>query len=245
MKLERVRIVRFLKTLPFYGALRYLYFWFDDNLFLIRLLALPRHYFTIKVLCWTRPVKLRIGEPRCFEGWKSVSYTLFTPYFFDLQSKSIPASVTDYIILDNVLEHIKSVCLLHSIRNIYKMLRAGGYARIIVPNAKSICLSYLNELEDLSVHRLFALQYNIDFKGRVDILKLSFHAFGHNNGSIVDFQSLNEMLDDAGFDCIREVKLGHSDVEAFDAQDNRSDEYNRKFSLVIECRKPTITSPCN
>ena len=221
-----------------YGSLRNTYYQINDCPWLIRLASRPRHLITALILSLIRPTHLLLGEPRTKPGWFSCSYTFFSPYLFDLTVPISPSSFCNYIVLDNVLEHIPRSKLPIALRTISRMLKPGGVVRIIVPSANAIASYYLSQNHS-SDHLIsdFATNYGLDYCYRVDVMKLAFHDFGHGSGSIIDIDMLRDLLSQAGLRSVNQTPLGAPRNLVFSGLDNRSSWFDQEFSLCVEAVK--------
>jgi predicted SAM-dependent methyltransferase len=198
-----------------------------------------RHFITCIYLAYSSQSKIRIGESKKIAGWVSTNYQVFALYFLDATRKFYLVKNLQYIVADNVIEHLNLDQGQTMLENMFRSLRKGGKIRLATPDLMSISSVYLkrNELmlndykEDLKNH-------NLQIKYFPDLLRTTYNAFGHHKGYIYDFETLRIILVEIGF---REVKLfrpGLSDDCNLISLEYRCSTSDLWSQMCIEAIKP-------
>ena len=158
------------------------------------------------------------------DGWK----TSATDFEYDLR-ESIPLSNSSvsYIFTEHVLEHITIEEGRMVLKEFHRILNKDGIARIVVPDLELCCNAFLSK--DVNWFE------KVDDKFETAGMGFNSIFYNHSHRYIYDFESLNQLLLDAGFKTIKKQKYN----ESFDKEllvDN-SDESRKLVSLYVEAIK--------
>lgn len=113
------------------------------------------------------------------------------------------------------------------LKEFYRILEKDGVARIVVPDLELCCNAFLSKDTDW-----FA---NVDDKFETAGMGFNSIFYNHSHRYIYDFESLNQLLLDAGFKTIKKQKYN----ESFDKEllIDKSLESKRLVSLYVEAVK--------
>lgn len=158
------------------------------------------------------------------DGWKTPA----TDFEYDLR-ESIPLSdnSVSHIFTEHVLEHITLEEGKMVLKEFHRILNKDGIARIVVPDLELCCDAFLSR----DVNWFAKVDDSFETAG------MGFNSifYNHSHRYIYDFESLNQLLLDAGFKTIKKQKFN----ESFDKElliDN-TDESRRLVSLYVEAVK--------
>ncbi|MEJ8572826.1 class I SAM-dependent methyltransferase [Microbaculum marinum] len=181
-----------------------------------------------------RPTFLNLGSgPRGLEegNWVNIDgYRDHNVHFCIDFSRRLPfADATfDGIFCEHVVEHFSLEQGRELLREIHRILRPGGWARIIVPDGAVVMRAYFDDPERLIAHRgqrdRTAMQVVNDyFRQRYE------HQF------LYDWETMERMLSEAGFDRVCRCSFGEGRGPAALRIDDRKYAWE---SLYAEARTP-------
>ncbi len=190
-----------------------------------------------------QPFQLRLGESRKFEGWVSTNYQVFCRHLLDATKPFAVRPGANYIVIDNVIEHLplsKGVLMLE---NIYDCLNPGGILRLATPDLCAIASMYLkpNYVEIENFKNDFK-PHGIDIRYPADLLKATFNHFGHQTGYVYDLNILTSILVNLGYVNIKKYLPGESDIPALENIEHRVGLSDRWGQLCIQAMKPQLLS---
>jgi predicted SAM-dependent methyltransferase len=198
-----------------------------------------RHFITCIYLACSSQSKIRIGESKKIAGWVSTNYQVFAIYFLDATRNLYFVKDLQYIVADNVIEHLSLDQGQSMLENMFKSLRKGGKIRIATPDLRSISSVYLKRNESmLSDYKKNLQNHNLKIEYFPDLLRTTYNAFGHHKGYIYDFETLEIILVKIGF---REVELfrpGLSNDFNLSSLENRCSTSDLWSQMCIEAIKP-------
>ncbi len=158
------------------------------------------------------------------DGWK----TSATDFEYDLR-KPIPLSdnSVSHIFTEHVLEHVTIEEGKLVLKEFFRILKKDGIARIVVPDLELCCNAFLSKDTNW-----FA---KVDNKFETAGMGFNSIFYNHSHRYIYDFESLNQLLLEAGFKTIKKQKYN----ESFDEEllNDNSSESRRLVSLYIEAVK--------
>ena len=156
-----------------------------------------------------------------------------------MTNQKLPNECIDYIIADNVIEHLTKHDGEIALRQCFNLLKPSGKLRIATPNAREICLAYLNNDEiKLSEFRSVMTNHNLEANHFLDLIHNSFQEFGHEFGYPYDFEYLRFLLEKIGFQNIYMFETGCSFDANFLGVESRSSKTELWSQLCVEARKP-------
>jgi predicted SAM-dependent methyltransferase len=163
--------------------------------------------------------KLQIGSGHNIrEGWLNTDYSPRLPQHVFLDAtKPFPFlnSSFQYIFSEHMLEHVDYSQGLFMARECHRVLKPNGIIRIATPNLRNFLDLYHTEKSDAQKrYILWALEYNQlprTAASECFILNNFLRSFGHK--FVYDPETLQSLLDQAGFKNIRRFAPGQSDDE--------------------------------
>ena len=184
--------------------------------------------------------KLQIGcQNAIIEGWlntdliprnRKVAYLDATKKF------PIKDQTFDYIFSEHMIEHIPYKRAQFMLKECYRILKIGGRIRISTPNLEFIASVYFNNSKDVMDYINFSGKYLEDMPvSRTTIINNFFYNWGHC--FIYDFNTLKDIIEEAGFSHIICCKPGESQVEFFsgiERHQNHIGKFNELESMVLE-----------
>lgn len=134
---------------------------------------------------------------------------------------------------EHFLEHLPFETVRgHILREIYRVLEPGGQVRIGVPNGEYFVEQYM-----ASKHGTADPLYEQARQGKLPMMMFNEIAHGFGHYFAYDFETLQQILKDAGFTGIRRMSPGNTEVEAFQGLD-RDDPWRKAMTLYVEAVRP-------
>lgn len=176
-------------------------------------------------------IKLHFGSgPRIFPGWLNVDGYPYSGLDAQIDLRyRLPLADNSccYIFSEHVLEHFrledgKRIC-----EEFFRLLKVGGVARIIVPDAEKFWRGY--QAKDLEWFQ------SVNNFGDTALEGVNCIYYNHFHKCMYDFDLLHSILSEAGFEkIVRSMYLGsaHSDLHQ-----ERDDPVNCAQSLYVEATK--------
>lgn len=191
--------------------------------------------------------KLHIGAGyRSIEGWLNTdfNYTENSDVYFLDATKPFPFtnSQFEYVYSEHMIEHISRDGALSMLREIYRVLKPGGYLRLVTPDLNFVSsLLYTNSPD--------ATWYAQEFYEKFKTFETRCHAestinrivysWGHQH--LYTFNSLSELLDIAGFKKTKKETVRNSEHDIFKNIEQHPQivglRFNTLESLCIEAQK--------
>lgn len=160
-----------------------------------------------------RPLKVEIGglEPR--EGWVVTNVSAATTNYLDC---TVPWPVADgavqYVFSDNVIEHLPLDAGRAMLEQSYRAMQPGGVIRIVTPDLRKHVELYLAGADSLDGEvpdSYRALGLTVEHP--IDLVRIPIASFGHHEGYLYDFETLEAELKRAGFHSVIECQMGVSE----------------------------------
>jgi predicted SAM-dependent methyltransferase len=167
---------------------------------------------------------LNVGcGPFPLEGFCNIDY-IWGPrrYCFDI-TKGIPLASGSVkgIFSEHCLEYFKPEQLVTVLRDFRRILRAGGIARIVLPDGGLYCRLYLQAISGEAVN----WPYLEPGKQPIYYVNRIMSGYGHYSGFIYDFEAFKEVMLSAGFRQVKqETYLHGSDPKLLVEQEYRAIE---------------------
>ena len=212
---------------------------FNENRVLHFIVGYSRHEMTVwRIRRMRAPKRLMVGESYSRPGWFVTNYRVFCRNYLDATKPFTREESIEFIYADNVIEHLNQVSGKNFIENCYSSLIQGGRIRLATPNCEEIVRAYINQ--DFEK----ASQMNLDFESHgmslldpIDMLHVTFAAFGHHKGRIYDPRTLGLLLHEAGFKKIDFFKPGESNTPELMNLEYRTKPSDMWGQMCIEAQK--------
>lgn len=213
------------KKLPFdlRTRLHLLYDSINRNKALISLVSSYRQKQTVKKLSRLQsPISLIVGESYPKKGWFVSNYQVLARNFLDVTKPFAHNDSVSFIYADNVIEHLDIVSARLFMQNAFEALIPGGAIRLVTPDCLAISNAYIQRDEQKVQQVATDLkQQNLKIDEPIDLLHVTFSAFGHHMGRIYDEDSLTSLLVNAGFKSIERHSTSKSKNPVFQNLEKR------------------------
>ena len=232
-------LLKLYKKIPvsFRNRIHFLIHRINSNTFLLFLLKF-RHYSTCRKLRSYEFVNLRVGESRKFHGWISTNYQVSCRNFLDITKPLNGVKNLEFIIADNVIEHLSLTKGKAMLANLYSSMLPGAILRLSTPNLRELANKYLSSdfgaLEQLKID---LQQHSVAIEYLPDLLRVQFTSFGHEKGYLYDFETLQTVLMQLGFRNIKQFVTSHSEISLLVDAENRKSPSDSWAQLCIEAEK--------
>lgn len=120
----------------------------------------------------------------------------------------------------------------HILKEIRRVLEPGGRVRIGIPNGE-----YFVDQYRASRSGAADPLYEQARQSKTPMMMLNEIAHGYGHYFVYDFETLGQILTEAGFDEIRRMKPGMTESDLFQGLD-REDAWRRAMTLYVEARRP-------
>jgi predicted SAM-dependent methyltransferase len=192
--------------------------------------------------CKTGDVRLHVaaGTNR-LNGWLNTDiFPHLSLLFLDATHRfPVRDSTVSYIFNEHFIEHIPRRAAQAFFRESLRVLKPGGVLRISTPDAQALAEAYLNHSEKAHLlnerNRGLGYQYS---SYPIDILNTAFREDFHV--CLYDYQTLQQLVCEAGFCDITRCKVGESRYAALSGIERHFvGTIEDEFTLVVEATKPT------
>lgn len=161
-----------------------------------------------------------------------------------------PDNCFDYVFSEHSIEHIHYLEAKAMFEQCYRVLKSGGRIRIATPNLDvyaGLLKENLSELERDCMSHFFNEWIAIGFQDAKNYKPISntpsaafvlndiFYNYGHR--FIYDYQTLSELMREAGFVVTDRPVAGFSTDTNFSGLETHCDRINSAITLVVEARK--------
>lgn len=177
------------------------------------------------------PCRLHVGcGQNQFPGWVNADITVKAEVIVFLQ-KRLPFGdgTLDRVYCEHVLEHVPYETAVFFLREVLRVLRPGGLARIAVPDLEDIVNGYHHD--DWKSRFDWVNWPDLSFiSTRAEMINIAFRWWGHRH--LYDREELARALTDAGFRNYQYVRNGESEYEDLRGLETRPDS-----TLIVEAAK--------
>ena len=206
----------FYKRLPFgfRTGIHRVWDFFNENRILHFIVGSSRHRLTVwRIGRMKGPKRLIVGESYSRPGWFVTNYRVFCRNYLDATRPFAKEESVELIYADNVIEHLSQSSGKDLIKNAYSSLIQGGRIRLATPNCEEIVRAYIKEdFGKVSQMNLDFESHGIPLLDPIDMLHVTFTAFGHHKGRIYDPRTISLLLYETGFKKIDFFKPGESNT---------------------------------
>jgi len=159
--------------------------------------------------CYRNWLNSDVGNPQCCEGGLYSIYMDLNHYF------PLPTGSFDYIFSQQGIEHFTYNRGVQILRECCRVLKPGGRVRIETPNIAYFIDNYRTNDKPVAeaVHE-FAREFDAP-PTHLTMLNAIVRHWGHSY--LYDVETLANLCRECGFADVREVKMGRTDIVAFQA----------------------------
>jgi predicted SAM-dependent methyltransferase len=211
----------------------------NGNQTLIALVSPIRQKRTLKKISMCKsPRKLIVGESYPCDGWIITNYQVFAGNFLDVTKRFADSNSISNIYADNVIEHLDFDSAQLFMQNAYDAMLPGGSIRLATPDCFAIASAYIDQDQQKVKQVAIDLrQHNLKIDEPIDLLHVTFSAFGHHLGRIHDENTLTSLLMNAGFSNIERHLTSRSNNPIFQNLEKRFGSSLDWSQLCLEARK--------
>lgn len=180
-----------------------------------------------------RPLKLELGGLTARPGWVVTNVNALAKLYLDATTEwPLEDDSVEYVYADNVIEHIPLEAGRVMLAEAARCLRPGGVIRLVTPDIRSHVEMYLSGADptESQAGRLYQ-SMGLTVEHPIDMVRIPIGSFGHHDGYVYDFETLERELIRAGFHSPTRCELGESDHPALAGHDNRGDEGGAQMAV--------------
>jgi predicted SAM-dependent methyltransferase len=134
---------------------------------------------------------------------------------------------------EHFLEHLPFETVRgHILKEIYRVLEPGGHVRIGVPNGEYFVEQYV-----ASKRGAAEALYDQARQGKSPMMMLNEIAHGYGHYFAYDFETMQQIMEEAGFTGVRRMDPGCTDADVFKGMD-REDPWRKSMTLYVEAARP-------
>ena len=142
----------------------------------------------------------------------------------------------DAVYCSHVLEHLSLEDLRTALQNTFRLLKAGGVFRLVVPDLAFLADQYVNDPSPDAAHKFMEATGLGSPTREGSVAGFAMAYFSHSQHLWMwDFEAMHEELRLAGFTNIRKARIGDADDAVFH---DVEDEHRWENCLGMECRRP-------
>ena len=205
----------------------------------------------IKYFSEYEPSKLQLGAgTNNLQGWFNTDYFPRNNIFFLDVTKAFPIlpDTFDFVFSEHHIEHISYNNAIKMLKEIFRILKPGGYIRVSTPNLKQYLSSYFDdthlkaEKEQFVKDWIYSGFYNavnyipVDNYYDAHFVNDIFLNYAHH--FIYDFQAMVSILENTGFVNVIDVSLKESSHPEFRQIEAHTGAIEKYFTLSVEAQKP-------
>lgn len=159
-----------------------------------------------------RPLKVEIGGLTPRDGWVVTNVNAVARLFMDATTRwPVEDGAVEFVYSDNVIEHITLPAARAMLAEAHRALRPGGVIRLVTPDIRAHVELYLSgrpPQEDPAGRHYTDVGLVVEHP--IDLVRIPIAAFGHHEGYVYDFETLQAELQRAGFGEVVRCDLGAS-----------------------------------
>jgi hypothetical protein len=180
-----------------------------------------------------RPLRLEIGGLQQRPGWVVTNVNAVTRNYMDA---TIPWPIEDasvsHLYADNVIEHLPLDAGRAMLAEAFRCLQPGGVIRLVTPDIRRHVELYLAgggsvDGDVASSYRALGLVV----EHPIDLIRIPIGQFGHHEGYVYDFETLDLELKRAGFHSTVQCDVGQSEHPEFHGIDQRAHEGGAQIAV--------------
>jgi SAM-dependent methyltransferase len=180
-----------------------------------------------------RPINLEIGGLTKRPGWVITNVNATTRNYLDATSHwPLEDGAVGYVYADNVIEHIPLEAGRAMLAEAYRCLQPGGVIRLITPDIRTHVEMYLAGASALdSAAGRHYREMGLTVEHPIDLVRIPIGSFGHHDGYVYDFDTLDLELKRAGFHSTTRCALGTSEHPTLAGLDLRGHEGGAQIAV--------------
>ena len=179
-----------------------------------------------------------MGESYPMDGWIISNYQVLAKNFLDVTKRFAESSSISNIYADNVIEHLDLDSARLFMQNAFDSLLTDGSIRVVTPDCLAMANAYIQQDEKKVKQVSVDLQqHNLKIDEPIDLLHVTFAAFGHHLGRIYDENTLTSILINAGFSSVERFPTSKSNNPVFQNLEKRTGGSLDWSQLCLEARK--------
>ena len=180
-----------------------------------------------------RPLKIEIGGLTRRPGWVVTNVNAVTRNYLDATRRwPVEDGAVSHVYADNVIEHLPLAAGRAMLAEAHRCLQPGGRIRLVTPDIRKHVELYL--AGDAAVDGEVGAAYRalgLVVEHPIDLMRIPIGSFGHHQGYVYDFATLDHELKRAGFHSTTEYPLGSSDDPVLAGLDQRTDEGGAQIAV--------------
>jgi predicted SAM-dependent methyltransferase len=195
--------------------------------------------------------KLQLGAgSNNLTGWFNTDYFPRNNIFFVDVTKPFPiaSSSFNFVFSEHHIEHISYKCAIEMLKEVFRIMKPGGYIRISTPDLQKYINSYNEgtlmgaEIDQHSKDWIYSGFYNatnyipVDDYFKAHFVNDIFLNYEHQ--FIYDYKSLTRILENAGFSNVVNCSSVDSIHPEFNNIETHVTAFDRYFTLTVEAEKP-------
>jgi SAM-dependent methyltransferase len=180
-----------------------------------------------------RPVRLELGGLTPRPGWIVTNVNALAKLYLDATHRwPLEDDSVEYIYADNVIEHITLEAGRAMLAEAARCLQPGGVVRLVTPDIRTHVEMYLSGADPLesAAGRHYA-GMGLTVEHPIDLVRIPIGSFGHHEGYVYDFETLERELLRAGFHSVTRCELGESKHAELAGLDNRGHEGGAQMAV--------------
>jgi hypothetical protein len=180
-----------------------------------------------------RPLRLEVGGLSPRPGWIVTNVNAVARLYLDATVRwPLEDDSVEYIYADNVIEHITIDAGRAMLAEAARCLRPGGVIRLVTPDIRTHVEMYLSgedPLESAAGRHYRSMGLTVEHP--IDLVRIPIGSFGHHEGYVYDFETLEQELIRVGFHSPKRCELGESDHSELAGLDNRGHEGGAQMAV--------------
>lgn len=178
-----------------------------------------------------RPIKLEIGGVARRSGWVVTNVNALARNYLDATARwPLEDGSVSHVYADNVIEHLPLAAGRAMLAEAHRCLRPGGVIRLVTPDIRGHVEMYLAGTLDSAAGRHYR-DLGLTVEHPVDLLRIPIGRFGHHEGYVYDFATLDAELQRAGFGPATRQPLGQSEYPELAGLDQRAHEDGAQIAV--------------
>ena len=180
-----------------------------------------------------RPLRIEIGGLAKRPGWVVTNVNAVARNYLDATLRwPLEDGSVSHVYADNVIEHLSLEAGRAMLAEAYRCLQPDGVIRLITPDIRTHVELYL--AGDPSLDGAVASSYRdlgLAVEHPIDLLRIPIGQFGHHEGYVYDFDTLDQELKRAGFHSPSRCTLGASEHPELAGLDQRTHEGGAQIAV--------------
>lgn len=183
-----------------------------------------------------RPIRVEIGGLQRRPGWLVTNVNAVARNYLDATGRwPLEDGSVSYVYADNVIEHLPLAPGRAMLAEAHRCLQPGGVIRLVTPDIRAHVELYLAGSGSLDGPVSASYRdLGLDVEHPVDLLRIPIGQFGHHEGYLYDFDTLDDELKCAGFHSTTRCPLGESEHPELAGLDQRTHEGGAQIAVEAQ-----------